>query len=261
MAITVKVKSADSAAESQREQIAWDAVGQFGNQIPDLRLLAFFDDEDCDAVRRYIGAANRGVYTPLKNCPLWPYLPEYVRESIFESDPSSFSLEPLFDHLIYLHGSTCSNEIGLTMTFAHELQHFVQHGDARTRKLAAKNTLIQNLDKELIDALQLKWFDIPIEREARIVSKRIAEALFGAPRVRQFIATKISEAVDEDDAVDWRFIQGVVTTASYDLAGESHRIFQELKPHRREFERLLAEAKDDPVFGDITLRSLFDDFV
>jgi hypothetical protein len=76
-----------------------------------------------------------------------------------------------------------------------------------------------------------------------------------------FIATRIAEAVDEDDAADWRFIQGLVSSTSYDLAGESHRNFQKLKPYSREFERLLNEAKHNPAFSDITLRDLFDDFV
>jgi hypothetical protein len=260
MAIKVEVKSEDFAVKSKREQATQNVLAQFGNQLPDLKLLCFFDDVDCDSLKKYIGEANRGVYTPVRNSQLWPHFPEYLKDYIFESDPSAFSWEPLFDHVIYLHGSTCSDEIGLTVTFAHELQHFVQHGDKRTRKLAAENTLIQNLDKELIEVLKLRWFDIPIEREARIVSKRTAEALFGAPRVRQFIATRITEATDEGDAVDWRFIQGIVPSTSYDLTRESHRIFQKLKPHWREFERLLNEAKDNPAFSDITLRDLFDDF-
>lgn len=259
MAIRIEVKSADLAAKSKRQQTAQNVVGQFGYQLSELKLLCFFDDVDCDALKRFIGSANRGIYTPVKNCQLWSYFPEYLKDFIFESGMSSVSGEPSFDHVIYLHGSACSNEIGLTITFAHEFQHFVQNTARRTRKLAAANCLVQNLDRELIEALKLKWFDIPIEREARIVSKRTAEALFGAPRVRQFIAARIAEAVDEDDAADWRFVQSILPSTPYDLERESHRYFQKLKPHWRKFERILDESKDNPAVSDISLRDLFGD--
>ena len=59
MAIKVEVKSGDFAVKSKREQTAQNVVGQFGYQLPDLKLLCFFDDVDCDAVKKFIGAAER----------------------------------------------------------------------------------------------------------------------------------------------------------------------------------------------------------
>ena len=260
MAIRIEVKSDDLAAKSKREQTAQNVVRLFGYQLSDLKLLCFFDDVDCDGLKKFIGGANRGFYTPVRNSRLWPYFPEYLKDFIFESGISSLSGEPSFNHVIYLDGSACADEIGLTITFAHEFQHLVQNTAGRTRKLAAANGLVQNLDRKLIEALNMKWFDIPIEREARIVSKRTAETLFGAPRVRRFIAARIAEAVDGDDAADWRFVQSIVPSTPYDLERESHRLFQKLRPHRREFERMLDELKDNPTFSEITLRDLFDDY-
>jgi hypothetical protein len=37
----------------------------------------------------------------------------------------------LFDHLIYLRGTTCSCKTALVMTFSHELQHFIQYSCRR----------------------------------------------------------------------------------------------------------------------------------
>ena len=80
---------------------------------------------------------------------------------------------PAFDDFIYLHGSTCSSAMGLTMTLAHELQHFIQH--SQQTRLWAANSLIPKLKKATIRALGLRWCDIPHEREARIVSSRYLE--------------------------------------------------------------------------------------
>ena len=43
MAIKVEVKSGDFAVKSKREQTAQNVVGQFGYQLPDLKLFCFFD--------------------------------------------------------------------------------------------------------------------------------------------------------------------------------------------------------------------------
>jgi hypothetical protein len=130
---------------------------------------------------------------------------------------------PAFDDFIYLHGSTCSNDVGLTMTLAHEVQHFMQRTH-RTRLWAA-NTLIPNLTKATIHALDLKWCDVPHEREARVVSKRVAGALFGVETVRNYIDSKIAERVTAADAADWQCIQGLSTSTPYDLAGETEVFF------------------------------------
>jgi len=164
----------------------------------------------------------------------------------------------LFDYVIYLHGSTCVDRVGLTMTFAHELQHFVQqHGSAQ--RLWAENQLIKTLITTLPEgertALGLMWSDIPIEREARIVSKRTAETLFGAEPVRQFIEQRIIEAVDKCDAANWRFIQGIVFPIQIDLAGDTQRLYHQLKGYRLRLEELLQEMKKQPEFKDVELTS------
>jgi hypothetical protein len=258
MPATLKIKSDDLVVRSQRETTATRVIAHFGNQLPELRLLCFFDDIDWQPLKDYFGEANRGFYGPIKENPLtWPPWPDYVANYIFVDFPA-WLLKRAFDHIIYLHGSTCDNEIGLTMTFAHELQHFVQHSSVLN--LWAQNSLIQHLPKSVIKTLGLKWSDIPIEREARIVSKRIAENLFGFEPVRQHIDTKISRAVNADDAADWRFVQGLVASnPPQHLTYETRLIFKRLKDHRLDLEKLLHELKDDSDFKDVDLDALFDE--
>jgi hypothetical protein len=96
------------------------------------------------------------------------------------------------------------------MTFAHELQHFVQH--CTVLKLWAANTLVPGLPKAVIAALGLKWCDLPHERDARIASKRTAEVLFGPEEVTQYIDAKIIRSIDKEDALDWECIRGLATS-------------------------------------------------
>jgi len=256
MAPTLRVKASDDAIRTQRRTVAERVLAHFGNRLPDLRLLCFFDDDDWQPFKDYFGEANRGFYGPIKdNSFSWPTWPEYVMECILVDDGSG-PFRRAFDHVIYLYGSTCANEVGLAMAFAHELQHFVQHSDVL--KLWAANSLIQHLPKSVINALGLKWSDIPIEREARIVSKRTAENLFGAETVRQYVVSKIAGGVSADDAADWMFVLELVTSAPFDVARETQVIFQRVKASRSNLEELAQELKNDPDFKDLDLRTLLD---
>ena len=254
MPLSVKVKSDDVPTKARRKEAADRVIDRFGNQLPDLRLLCFFDDEDCTYLNQEWGEAFRGVYLSVLSGSFWRSLPHYVRDECF-----SDQLTSLFDRLIYLHGSTCAHEVGLTMTFAHELQHFVQYSNMPT--LWAANTFIyQHLSKSASNALGLKTFSFPFEREARVVSKGTAENLFGAEVVRQYIDTKIADPVDADDAADWEFVQEIDTSVPYDLAGETKLFFQQLKPYRPGLEEYLKipEVKNNPDFKYVDLDALFD---
>jgi hypothetical protein len=125
--------------------------------------------------------------------------------------------------------------------------------------LWAANTFIYDFFKSArYAALGLKTFSFPHEREARVVSKRTAENLFGAEVVRQYIDTKIAECVNAGDAADWEFVQGIDTSIPYDLAGETKLFFQQLKPYRPELEKQLQTEVNDSHFKSVDLDTLFD---
>lgn len=240
----IKVKSSDTAIRKDREEAAYRVIVRFGERLPDFRLLCFFDDEDWPVLRGRGMAANRGAYF---SNPPWVDTPPYIRGCALVEG------QPAFDNLIYLHGSTCADKVGLTMTFAHELQHFVQHGTSRL--LWAVNTLayatLRDLEMPDFKALALRTCDIPFEREARMIAKRVAEDLLGKDRVHKHIEAKIAERVTEQDAVDWDCIRGLDVTAPYDLASETQRFFPRLKTCRLELERELRRRQTDTDFRTI----------
>jgi hypothetical protein len=253
--VKLEVKSCDKAVKLNHQAAAQRVLDEFGNSLPDLRLLAFFDDEDCSYFRQEFGANNRGLYTPIKTGFQWEVWPQYVKECILVDDPSSSLLKQDVDHVIYLYGSTCADQVGLIMTFSHELQHFIQYGF--NRKLWAENFLLPRLPRDVIDAEGLNWPDIPHEREARIVAKRIGVKLCGADAVKRYLDLKISESLTPGDVADLRFSQHVDPSTPYDLADETKRIFQRLKPHRQHLETSLDKMRADVDFKNLDLSSYF----
>lgn len=258
MPITLKVKSEDPALTAKREAAAWRVLNYFGGGLPASRLLCFLDDDDPSTLKGERGSANRGLYGPIHDSTPLADWPDYVTACILADDGISLQFPRVIDDLVYLYGSTCANEVGLTMTLAHELQHVIQH--ANFRKLWAVNGLVSQLNKTVIAALKLQWADIPIEREARIVSKRVAVHLFDEWRVTQFIDEKIEEGItqsDVGDVADWQFVRTLTPSSSVDLVTDTQRLFKRLKGYRSELEAVLQEKKNVPGFDDIELAPYF----
>lgn len=231
----------------------------FGGSLPSSRLLCFLDDDDPPDLRHEFGDANRGIYGPINDSTPLAIWPDYVTSCILFDDGISLLFPRVIDDLVYLYGSTCANEVGLTMTLAHELQHAIQH--SKTRQLWAVNSLVDELDKAVIAGLKLQWADIPIERETRIVSKRVAVHLSCEQRVTQYIDEKLADAIarnDVADVTDWQFVRTLTPSSSVDLVADTQRLFKRLKGYRSELEAALREKKNDPDFDDIDLAAYFD---
>ncbi len=256
MPVTLKVKSGNATLKAQREAAARRVLDYFGGGLPSSRLLCFLDDGDPPILKQVFGVANRGVYGPINDSTPLADWPEYVSGCILVDDGVSLLYPRVIDDLVYLYGSTCANEVGLTMTLAHELQHAIQHASAR--KVWAVNGLVPQLHKTVIAAQKLQWADIPIERETRIVSKRVAVHFFGEKRVTQYIDEKIAEAITENDVTDWQFVRALTPSSSADIVADTQRLFRRLKGYRSDLEAVLQEKKDDPDFGDIDLDLYFD---
>jgi hypothetical protein len=257
MSISIHVKSSDPTAAEDRRQAIDAVIAQFGDKLPELRMLCFFDDEDGELLKRNFGRANRGFYTPLKGSSRriagWHLYPWYVQECILVEDSSRLLLQAA-DHLIYLHGATCMNRTSLIMTFAHELQHFVQYGTSRD--LWAASTVLMNLEKDFYKNTCLKVFHIPTELEARIVAKKVAETICGMEAMDGYIKSRISEAVTPDDKEDWQFVRDLAADHSFDLLAQSKQVFQRLSPYRASIEQALARARDDDDFRNLDLSFL-----
>jgi hypothetical protein len=249
--VKLRVKSENAIVTAQAQRV----LDYFGNGLPPSRLLGFLDDEDPPILKQRYGIANRGGYAPINDSTPLADWPDYVTGCIFFDDGVSLFYPRVIDDLVYLYGSTCANEVGLTMTLAHELQHAIQH--AYSRGVWAVNSLVPELHKTVIATLALQWFDIPIERETRIVSKRVAVHFFGEERVTEYIDEKIAEAVTENDVADWQFIRTLTPSSSADIVADTQRLFQRLKGYRSNLEAVLKEKKGDPDFSDIELDAYF----
>jgi hypothetical protein len=260
MLITPEVKTENAAVKAAALRV----ISNFGLCLPESRLLCFLDDEDAhDVSLDELGPANRGQYRSIHDSSDLNGLPSAVKDCICPLDFTGRPTWRRIDDLVYLKRSACVDEVGLTMTLAHELQHAIQH--AKVRKLWATNTLaswflMRGLDKNAVEALELTWASIPIELEARIVSKRVAECLFGEERVTQYIEKRIAERVTEADVADWKFIRKLLPSSSVDLVGSTKILFKQLRGHRPGLEELLRKMKEDgPDFSDIDLDSCFED--
>jgi hypothetical protein len=264
MTVSLEVKSSNPGVRAERKSAALRVLQEFADRLPEFRLVAFFDDYDWEEIKLpwNLGPENRGFYTAINTKTfrggwIWP---QYLTNKIFGSDYWGPDDDRLFDHVIYLHGTTCADKTGMVMTFAHELQHFAQYGFKR--ELWAVGRLIPNLPKELIDSLGLNWPDIPHEREARIVAKAVATELCGPDAVKRYIDRKIRESESSKDIEDWRFSLTVDPTVPYELACETKRFFQRLRPHRQAVEKAFEEARSDagrgPDYKGIDMSAYFD---
>ena len=233
MPVTLRVEAEDAAVKTQREILAQRVINYFGLCLPDSRLLCFLDDEDPPTLRGDHGPANRGLYMPIHDLGDLDGWPKDVRECIYPSNRYG-SRSRVFDDLVYLYGSTCIDEVGLTMSLTHELQHVIQH--AGNRRLWAANTLINDLKRETVSALGLTWADIPTEVEARIRSKCVAESLVGKQRVRKYINKRIGQRATEADVADWEFVRSLTTSSSVDLVAGTQLLFERLRECRSEIE-------------------------
>lgn len=259
MPVKVEVKHSYNVLNAELNAVAQSVLAEF-QSLPDSRLLSFFDDEDAPFFRRNFGQMNRGQFVVLKGTPTIEW-PDYVTKHIYVCD-RSLTVNVLFDHVVYLYGTTCADPVGRVMTFAHELQHFVQYGFNRT--LWAESKLFWGL---------LPAYEIPTEREARVVAKCIAEKLCDPEGVKRYIARKIKDAeyqvcskVDDGGSLDrediqnwqneiddWRFIQRLDESISYDLAARTSVVFHSLTERRNELEEKLQSLRARPEFQDVDL--------
>jgi hypothetical protein len=246
--IRLVVKSSDPAIKDQRKRAAQRVIDHLRGRLPEYKLLCFLDDEDWVGFKRDLGEANRALYAPLRQNTFrydrtpWP---DYMTQYIFVDDGTSASFPRVFDHAIYLHGSTCLDETGLTMSLAHELEHVIQHRNVP--RLWAVNGLIQYLPRQVAILRLRPWREIPIEHEARIMAKRAAEDLCGEQTVRNYISKRIWQAINLDDRQDWEFVRTLTRSSTIDVERETESLLARMQPFRPQLEQLYKEAlANDP---------------
>jgi hypothetical protein len=188
--------------------------------LPNRRLCRYFADFDDEELLRLHGRHFRGFHAPIsayRGLDRWPYLKLcflYPLENFTEVVP--FEQMVAFDSLIYIRSNVWSDTKWLLETYAHELQHVVQH--AKTPRLCAVNSaLYWNLKTIEPTATAI---DIPTETEANIVSKRICEKLYGVEAVKAFAEEQIrlmEQAGAQEEKERWEFFRDVPSSTPFNL--------------------------------------------
>ena len=194
------------------------------------RLCRYFADWDDPCLIHMNGQHFRGFHVPYSARSV---LPPYLLHCFFH--PPDFSIDVkfedtiAFDNLIYIRHGTCDDTTGLVTTYAHELQHVMQHATNTPRVLAVNRVLREKLKPVEPAAIAT---DVPLEREANIVSKRIAEILCGPEVVREFAEGQIRlmhDAGEPDQEARWVFFRDVPSSTQYSLLEETLSLVKKYK--------------------------------
>ncbi len=236
--------------KKHREQVAERVFEFYEQNVPIARdeiVLCFLDDKDLPELEAaFGGVANRGIHWPIRGQGLvdWPMDMWHII-----APPDSVSGRPTwpFTSVIYLHGGTCQTDIGLTLTLAHELQHFIQF--VNHRRLWVVNILLGKLSTVSTEDLKV-WWDLPIEKESRIVSKRIAESIFGEEPVKEYIAERINDRITDHDASDWEFVQSLDVSIPYSPLQDTTSLQRKYRVQLKQLQ-LTPEWQGDSDFSSI----------
>lgn len=173
------------------------------------------------------------------------HLPSHLQACVFKPDSELMYLENTptfmemlaFENLVYIRNSTCIDPIGFVLTLAHELQHVTQRYKSR-KILSANSMLYHNLAKTIDRQTTLTPIDIPHEQDANVVSKRVAETIFGPELVRKYAEVQISLFEDlsrcgDRDAhaehVRWKFFNQYDSSVPYDLQAKTIPLVEQYK--------------------------------
>lgn len=106
------------------------------------------------------------------------------------------------DVVIYLRRRTCESPVGTVITFAHELQHFVQYGFDRKVWYANKHLH----DFSCRHGEELPTWSFPDEYEAQLASKCVAESILGKDKVQGYAQQQIEL---NRDPGKWEFFRNL----------------------------------------------------
>jgi hypothetical protein len=206
-------------------------------QLPARRLYRYFATWEDPAFINApeLGPQFRGFHIRFER-QLMAKLPLYLRECFFRPEDELGRLEPdcpyenlvAFDDLIYIRHSTCLDPTGCAITYAHELRHVVQQ-DQFPRLMKATSSLRGRLKDFLNTATEI---DIPVERDANIISKRVAEQVCGVQAVRRFAEQQVMWMRTGGGLAHkqrWEFFRDVPSPTAYDWVNETVRLVESYK--------------------------------
>jgi len=224
---TVQFAFKSPALQSEREPLCKRVLSRFP-QLPAYKLLCYIDDEIPNYLPAldYLPEPNRafsGLHVPIRGGGNWP---PHVQEWFYTSEH-----EFAFDNLIYIPGTKYATDpVTFVMILAHEFQHFVQYGESEAA-WRVNDILICNVG--VFDPSAMVW-EIPYERDAMIVSKRVTEYEFGTQAVQQLMEREIADANTNRNIAKkevWTFLSGLSSAEVYNWCEETSRVVEKYRPH------------------------------
>jgi hypothetical protein len=192
-------------------------------QPPPDRYCRYFATTEDPYLTAEVGQYYRGVLFTASGTD---EVSLYVRGRYFPPDPTNY------DHLVYIRASTCLNPTGCVVTYAHELEHIVQH--CRFPKLM-KATSVLRADLTTYEPTATE-IDIPAEVDANIMSKRVAEAVCGVESVRRFAEEQVrflKTGGTVAQLVRWKYFLNTPSAISYDFVEETLKLVQKYEGRMR----------------------------
>jgi hypothetical protein len=177
------------------EELCREVLKHFN--LPDNRLLCGLDDEQSKWFKSIGYRDARGVHCPTQGSGLWP---DFLETRRYENAAAAF------DSLVYIPVVPPTDApFVFDVTFAHELQHFVQCW-TETRTWLANNFFYKNLSTMDPSIPSYETWRVPTERDAMIKSKQVAVLLFGWEAVQRELH---SLTANENAGEEWKYLQGL----------------------------------------------------
>jgi len=234
----------DHSKKAELEPVCEEVLKHF--QIPQQKLIAIFDDKERSEFisSRYLGENFCGFFNAIRRFGRdfvdWP--PDILKHVW---DYKVYGKQDWrCDVVIYLRNRTCESPTGTAITFAHELQHFMQYENSR--KVWWANRHLQ--DSRLVQGRLPPWH-IPTEYEALLVSKQVTEKVLGPDNVRDYAEqAKDREQIEcEGDPKKWEFFLRLDVCEEFDLQKRTTSLINECRESLQKY--FPACKRDDPDYS------------
>lgn len=180
--------------------------------LPDYRLLCGFDDVRGWMLNLEYPKA-RGMHRPTYKLDFWPEFLDNYRYLDADQAPESLIYVPVLP--------PTDDPVIFAVTFAHEVQHFVQCWTVR--KIWDVNNFFYFDFPWAPNIPEYETWRVPTELDAIITSKHVATALFGNDPVQ----SKVHSLISSDEGKEWQHFYELSPSASCDLLQDTDRLVRE----------------------------------
>ncbi len=213
----------------------------FRNHLPERSLACIFDNQERP---KFLDNSRLGLN--------FYGFTAYLRRPDFSSDVASWPRELLacvwegtayrFDVVIYLRSRTCQSHTSTIITFAHEIQHFIQYG--KHRKLWLANRHLQSICTRRVPP----WH-FPHEYEAILKSKQVAEAVLTPKEVRVHAEheREAEQTAESGDLKKWDFFLDLDAREDFRLLERTDSLVDECRANL--LQKFPAKTLGDPDYS------------